>query len=167
MKKLIVALLALGIFSLSAQTTTVISGVASAQHGSIPVPAGARIKQFTITDTTGSANTIKWFSSPDTNHNYGLPARTTVSVTVTSQSDVFTNVFGNLYTNTYNVLTKTTNSVSSNLVNYPIIFSTTLAANGSMSIDFNDGVYIPFGIASTNGAASSTGVYSYLIEYEK
>lgn len=145
-------------FSASAAQTTIT--IAPNTFTNILVGAG-RIQQFVLTSTTATSNTLAFVDSPTNSQAYVLSGYSNVVLTVGLVTNIYTNYFGVLTTNTYTGQTSAMGSVLASTNSYNGILTAQVTGNSTLTIGnaitFPNGstYYFYQGVGVTNSGAGS------------
>jgi len=117
------------------------------------IGAGGLITSVTIVNT--NANTFvtsKLYDSRTNLATFVLAAYSNVVYSATSTTNIYTNVFGTITTNTpYNTVTRTISSVAQTTNNYPVLLTTVVGTNNT-TYTFTGGIPFYQGLSFSNSA---------------
>ena len=149
-KILLIALAGLYIQSASAQ-----NNYTSVTTGPTPVSvlaSPAVISKLTVTATTSSSTTFRFYDSSGTSTNIVLPTRQRPVSYSTNFNTVFTNINGVVITNTFSGTVTTMQTVAGGTVERPVVWSVTIPGNSTREVDTRNRIVVN-GLLAVSSAA--------------
>ena len=127
----------------------------------------AKINGISVSSLATTNGTLTFWDSPYNTNTYTRGAFTNFTTTVFNTNRIYTNFFGVLTTNTYQVKAMTTNTAAAAVVARPQIASIVTVSNSVVTYDF-DGVYVGTGLLITNlGTIGGLGGVTVTVNYDK
>lgn len=157
--KTLITLLFAAMLSLSAFGATATITQSAAGTNSI-LAASASLRSLTLVNASGSAVAVKFFDAPSTALTYTNAAWTTIGWTAGTTTNIYTNILGNIETNTYTTVTQTTSTNAASTNSFATVLSLSIPASTTVTWEPASPLYLSRGLLITNGAAVS-GTVSY------
>lgn len=171
MKKLLSLVLGLmlcGTSFLKAETATLtLTGMNS---NAVIFTGPAVLLSLSVYSTAATNDVLYFYDSPFATNRYYVGAYTNTTRSVATTNIIYTNVFGVISTNSYSVIRSATNTATAGLRVRQSITSIIPVSNTVVTVDFDAGQQLGFGLAVTNhvsvGGAPGGGII-ISAEYEK